>query len=108
MPASVCTSAQSVDIPVQKRGTGGTLIQGGTAHRGRGHHSVIVRAAHVIPALRAYQLAMVAGEPVPAGGAHLAMMIDVSAPPPERTACEIIRKIGIEGYWAAAATCPTD
>ena len=37
--------------------------------------SVVVRATHVVAALGAYQLAVVPGEPVPAGGAHLAMMI---------------------------------
>ena len=40
------------------------------------HALVIIGAAQVIPALRADQLAMVAGEPMPAVGAHLGVMLD--------------------------------
>ena len=41
-----------------------------------GLRSVIVRATEVITAMGADELAMVAGEPVAAGGADLAMMLD--------------------------------
>ena len=55
---------------------------GGIAHRGVARpldaqsSSVIIRAAQVVPALRADQLAVVAGEAVRAGRAYLAMMLD--------------------------------
>ena len=39
-------------------------------------NSVVIRAAQVKAALRADQLAVVAGEPVAAGGAYLAMVLD--------------------------------
>jgi len=39
-------------------------------------NSVVIRAAQVIAALRADQLAVVAGEPVTAGGAYLAIVLD--------------------------------
>ena len=42
----------------------------------RGRCSVVVRAAQVVAALRADQLAVVAGEPVAAVGTNLAMVID--------------------------------
>jgi hypothetical protein len=37
---------------------------------------VVVRAAQVVPAMRADQLAFVAGEPVRTGGADLAVVVD--------------------------------
>ena len=55
---------------------------GGIAHRGVARpldaqsSSVIIRAAQVVPALRADQLAVVAGEAVRAGRADLTMMVD--------------------------------
>ena len=45
------------------------------SERARGS-SEVVGAAQVIAALGAYQLAVVACEPVAAGGAHLAMVLD--------------------------------
>jgi hypothetical protein len=38
--------------------------------------SVVVRATEVISTLRTHELAMVAGQPVPAVGANLAVVID--------------------------------
>jgi pimeloyl-ACP methyl ester carboxylesterase len=81
---------------------------------------VVVRAAQVIAALGADQLAVVAGEPVRAVGADLAVVLDRAAGLGGRTRCEkSVRKIGIEGRgrcgnmpdrlawkWAGAGNIP--
>ena len=64
--------------------------------------SVVVRATQVIPALRADQLAVVAGEPLPAIGANLAGMLHrlrggLRVGAIGLAITEINRKIGIEG-----------
>jgi len=48
--------------------------------------SVVIRAAHVVAALRAHQLAAVPDEPMGAVGTHLAVMIDWRLLRPSRLA----------------------
>ncbi|MGA9588038.1 MAG: hypothetical protein WBQ95_22090 [Terracidiphilus sp.] len=60
-----------VNISVDENG-----VKPGATDGRAGEASVIVRAAEVIAAVGADQLALVAGEPVRAGWAYLAVMVD--------------------------------